>query len=210
MQADIPCSEVALGGCFDEFWRSRSADLRRNVRRYLQRAQASGEVSFEVSERPSSELFDAMVRLHALRWQRQGERGMIAANGSESFLRAVTAEFAGRGLVRLFGMRFQGEPVAVILGFVERDKIFGYMSAFDPEHEHLGFGRTLLYEAIRYSFAQGYKAWNFLRGDEAYKTWWGAHPIPRCRVIIRRPAGRITTADIDAGSRRSYAAHRNV
>ncbi|MBV9081853.1 MAG: GNAT family N-acetyltransferase [Acidobacteriaceae bacterium] len=186
VQEDTPCTRIPLTGCFDEFWRSRSPDLRRNVRRYSQRARASGQVRFEVCEHPSPDLMNELIRLHTARWQKQGEPGMIAANRSEAFLRSITHDFAARGLIRFFSMHYNDSPAAVILAFAQRNKMFGYMSAFDPEYEDLGFGRSLLYEAIRYSFCHGYKAWDFLRGDERYKTWWGAEPIPKCRVIIPR------------------------
>jgi CelD/BcsL family acetyltransferase involved in cellulose biosynthesis len=111
---------------------------------------------------------------------------MIAANRSEAFLRAVVGEMATEDVLRFFSIRFRGEVVAVIMAFRYKNKIYAYMSAFDPDFETLGFGRTLLFEAFRYAYAEAYDAWNFLRGDEQYKTSWGAVPIERCRVVLHR------------------------
>ncbi|HEY7305168.1 MAG TPA: GNAT family N-acetyltransferase, partial [Bryobacteraceae bacterium] len=58
--------------------------------------------------------------------------------------------------------------------------------AFDPEYSTFGFGRTLLYHALRYAFETGYESWNFLRGNEPYKFDWGARSIPKARLLITR------------------------
>ena len=156
-----------------------------------------GPVAFDATDDPEPELIDALIRLHGARWREQGEPGMIALNRSEQFLRAVSTGMAREDLLRFFVLRFRDEVVAVILAFRYRNKIYAYMSAFDPDYESLGFGRTLLYEGFRLAYDEAYDAWNFLRGDEPYKVSWGGEPIQRCRalssvkpeVIARHPFG---------------------
>ena len=114
---------------------------------------------------------------------------MIQANGSAEFLCDVARKFACRDMLRFFSLRFRDQIAALILAFPYGNTMFGYLSAFDPEHEALGLGRTLLFEAIRYCYQNGYRAWNFLRGDEPYKFWWGAQVIPKCRVRLIRAKG---------------------
>ncbi len=183
---DMQCSETLLTGDFEHFWETRSKDLRRNQRRYSQRARDMGAVEFDATDEAAPELVNALIRLHTLRWREQGEPGMIAANRSEAFLRAVAAEMAREDYLRFFAIRFREEVAAVIMAFRYKNKIYAYMSAFDPDYETLGFGRTLLYEGFRHAYAEGYGAWNFLRGDEPYKASWGAVPIERRRIVIHR------------------------
>jgi CelD/BcsL family acetyltransferase involved in cellulose biosynthesis len=186
VEPDMRCSETLLSGDFEHFWETRSKDLRRNQRRYSQKAREMGAVEFQVNDEAVPELVDALIRLHTARWKEQGEPGMIAANRSEAFLRAVVGQMATEDVLRFFSIRFRGEVVAVIMAFRYKNKIYAYMSAFDPDFETLGFGRTLLFEAFRHAYAEAYDAWNFLRGDEQYKTSWGAVPIERCRVVLHR------------------------
>ncbi|MDQ2773987.1 MAG: GNAT family N-acetyltransferase [Acidobacteriota bacterium] len=191
---DTPCSAIPLTGSFEQLWHSRSKDMRRNLRRYSERAKSMGPVEFEVSGAVGKEWLDGLVQLHAARWERQGETGMIAANRSEAFLREVASEFAALGQLRFFGIRFKGKIAALVLTFIHNNQVFSYMSAFDPEYEILGFGRTLLYEAIQYSYQNGYSTWNFLRGEEPYKFSWGAQSIPKCRIILHRHTGSSSLA----------------
>lgn len=183
---DVPCSELRFIGSFESFVAGLSKDLRRNCHRYADRARQFGSLALEVCDQADPALIEALINLHALRWQQRGESGMIAANHSEAFLRDIASAFARIGMLRIFSVRFCGEVVAIVLGFLYDNRIFGYMSAFDPQHENLGFGRTLLFESFRYAFAQGYTAWNFLRGEESYKLSWGAVLIPKTRLYKAR------------------------
>jgi CelD/BcsL family acetyltransferase involved in cellulose biosynthesis len=189
VSADTACSEIPLSGTFDEFRNARPKDLKRNLRRYRNKAEALGALKFEVVNEAQPEPMHALLELHSAKWRRRGEPGMIQANGSAEFLCEVARKFAPRDMLRFFTLRFQDRVVALIFAFPYKNTMFGYLSAFDPEHEELGFGRTLLFEALQYCYENGYEAWNFLRGDEPYKFWWGAQMIPKCRVKLIRTKG---------------------
>ena len=184
LEPDMSCSEVPLNGSFEEFWKDRSKDMRRNLRRYTDRARSVGSVCFQAVTSADEELMDALIRLHAARWEKRGESGMIAANNSGPFLRDVACAFAARGNLRLFIARFREQVAALVLGFLCRNTLYAYLSAFDPEYEGFGFGRNLLYEAFRFAYGQHYSAWNFCRGNEQYKLSWGAHFIEKRRLIL--------------------------
>lgn len=186
VEPDVACSEARICGDFDQWWAERPHGLRRNIRRYLEKARSIAEPEFYVTPKAEPEIINALTALHAARWHRQGEPGMIAANRSSGFLREVCDRFGCAGMLRLFALRFQTKIVAVICSFPYRKTLFSYLSAFDPDCERFGFGRLLLYYSLRYAFKEHYKAWNFLRGDESYKFDWAAQSIPKCRVIITR------------------------
>ena len=189
--ADTPCSVVRLEGSFEDFLAARSKDLRRNLRRYRERAEAVGPVSFEAVEEPDAELMDSLVRMHGERWAAAGERGMFESNGSAAFTREAAEKLASRGAVRMFTVRFLNRSAAMLLAFRHETALFCYMSAFDPRHQALGFGRELLAQTFRHAHVHGYKQWNFLRGEEHFKFSWGATAVPKRRVRIVRYGGRI-------------------
>jgi CelD/BcsL family acetyltransferase involved in cellulose biosynthesis len=184
LEPDMNCSEVPLIGSFEEFWKNRSTDMRRNLRRYSDRARSMGAIGFQAVSSADQGLLDALVRLHAARWERRGESGMIAANSSGPFLRDVTNAFAARNTLRYFVIRFREKVAAILLAFVSRNIVYAYLSAFDPEYEVFGFGRNLLYEAFRFAYGNHYAAWNFCRGNEHYKFSWGAQTIEKRRLIL--------------------------
>jgi CelD/BcsL family acetyltransferase involved in cellulose biosynthesis len=183
---EVPASAVRLSGGFDDFLAARPKDLRRNLRRYREKAEAIGPVTFDVCKSAEALLLDALIDLHRARWERLGESGMIEANRSAGFVRDVAEVFAARGMLRFFTVRFAGQIAAILLALRNESTVFSYLSAFDPQFEAFGFGRELLARAFEYAFANGYQRWDFLRGEEPYKFSWGAEPIARCRVITER------------------------
>lgn len=186
---DAPCSAVCLTGTFEQFWSARSKDLRRNVKRYGARADEAGPVEFEIIQNPDSNVLESLIELHAARWQARGESGTIAANSAAVFLRNISRRMADAGMLRIFILRFRGQPTALNLGFLFRGTYFAYISAFDPQHEYFGFGRMLLFRSIQFCYVNGIASWNFLRGDEPYKLSWGAKMTAKIRVFAERRIG---------------------
>ncbi len=183
---DSSCSFIPLDRPFEEYMASRPKDLKRNLRRYREKAETIAPVSFEAAENADDNLLSRLVELHRERWACSGQSGMIEANGSEKFLRTIATLFAHRGLLRIFTIRFGPRVTAALLAFCYGETVFSYLSAFDPRDGAFGFGRELLFQSIRYAQEHGYRIWNFLRGDEPYKSSWGAFPVEKRRVIIRR------------------------
>lgn len=181
----LPVCRLALNGPFPQFWQQRGKDLKRNVRRYRDKAAQLGEVRFSVADGLDPKHIDTLLTLHTKRWRAQGEPGMVDANHSGPFMRDVAAEFALRGQAIFFELYFQGTVAAALFALTTKRRIYGYMSAFDPETAELGFGRLLLYEAIQHSFGN-FEAWDFLRGDEPYKLQWGAELFPRSALRLER------------------------
>lgn len=188
LEEDTPCSEIRLTGRFEQYWAQRSKDLRRNLRRYGNRAQETGVLEFDVTAQADDGLLEELMRLHGDRWQKQGQPGMVVANNSAEFLCEVAREFEKRQVLRLFSLRYSGEVVAISIGFLYRNTLYSYLSAFDTRYEILGFGRKLLYESLRHAYGQRYTTWNFCRGDEPYKFSFGAERIPKRRLILTRAA----------------------
>jgi CelD/BcsL family acetyltransferase involved in cellulose biosynthesis len=182
---ETPGTAIAIEHPFHEYLASRPKNLRRNLRRYREKAEAIAPVSFHVTDTADPDLLNSLVHLHRVRWQKEGEAGMIAANRSEAFLREVAGLLASSGLLRIFTVRFGERIAAILLALRNQTTIYSYLSAFDPEWESFGFGRELLAQALRHTHENGYRRWDFLRGEEPYKFSWGAELVPKCRVMIR-------------------------
>ena len=183
---ETECSAIRLSADFDEYWQARSYDLKRNLRRYRARAETEVKLELAVTDKADETLIDTLIALHAKRWRKHGQPGMVEANASADFLRDAAPRLAGRGMLRLFSLRASSEVIAVIFAMPRGRSIFAYLTGFSPDWDKFGIGRILLYEALRYSSAQGYERWDFLRGNENYKSSWGAEKIARSRIVVTR------------------------
>ena len=183
---EVICTRAMLPPSFEEYWQQRPRHLHRNIRRYREKAQESGALDFSIITDAQSNALHALIDLHNSRWRTRGEPGMIESNHSAAFLLDVARAFAVRDMLRIFALHYEGEIAAVILGFAYRNDLYGYLTGFDPKYSRFSLASILLYESLRHCCENGFEAWNFCRGDEPYKTDWGAEAMHRCRVVIRR------------------------
>ncbi len=180
---DSEWSQVLIQGTFQQYWEGRSFSLRRNFLKYLDPAgTATDRPRFEVVNQADPEFVNAAIRL-------QGEQATafsLAKDGASAFLVDLARGCDEADLLRMFGLRYNKKLVAVTFAFVHRNTIYAFAGGHDPEFEALGFGRLLLFESLRHAFQQGYRAWNFLRGNEPYKLLWGAQIVPTAKISIER------------------------
>ena len=186
VREETPCSDIVLPSSFEEFIALRPKDLRRNLKRYKEKAEAIAPVVFTTTGDADPDLLSALIELHRRRWRKSGETGTIASNRAAGFVRDVAAALARRGMLRMFALRFQERVSAVIMALTTARTTFSYLSAFNPEYERFGFGRELIAQSFRFAHRNGYQEWNFLRGEEPYKCSWGARRIAKCRLVLER------------------------
>jgi CelD/BcsL family acetyltransferase involved in cellulose biosynthesis len=185
-ESDTGCSLVSLHGSFEEFWGTRPGHLRQNTRRDRAKAERKAALAFEVIERADNEILETVFNLHTARWQKQGLPGMVEANHSKDFLMQAAVALSARDMLRVSVLRIEQKIGAALLLLKRNATLYNYLTAFDPTYADLGLGRSLLFESFRYAFQHGYAEWDFLRGDEPYKRWWGGGSVPKCRVVATR------------------------
>ena len=74
---EIPCSAIELTGTFEQFLAARPKDLRRNLRRYRDKAEALGPVTFQPWSAPDFTLPTTQGGRFALEEARQKHRGVV-------------------------------------------------------------------------------------------------------------------------------------
>jgi CelD/BcsL family acetyltransferase involved in cellulose biosynthesis len=83
-----------------------------------------------------------------------------------------------------------GEPAAAWYGFTFRDTVYFYQSGRDPRWERESLGLILMGAMIRRAIEQGYRRFDFLRGEDAYKRQWTQAGRTTEEVTIFRPGWR--------------------
>jgi len=182
---DSHWSEVPIEGNFHQYWDGRPFALRRNFLKYLDKASSLDRPRFEVVTQADPEFVNAVIRLET----DQAAAFAQAKDGAPAFLADLARTFDDADMLRIFALRFNGKLVAALLAFVYKNTLYAFAGGHEPEFEAQGFGRLLLFETLRHAFEQRHRAWNFLRGNEAYKLLWGARIMPTARIAVERKAG---------------------
>jgi CelD/BcsL family acetyltransferase involved in cellulose biosynthesis len=170
-------------------WSAVPRAMRENVRYCRRRVQRSQSVSYEVATRDQLDAFlAALARLHARRWSERGEAGVLAGSVLGAHRECVPLLHAA-GLLRLHGVRLDGELVAVAYVLADAHRSYFYLGGFEPALRTLSPGTLAIAHAIDHAIATGAAAFDFLRGAEPYKYRWGAIDQPMS-ILRVHPAGR--------------------
>lgn len=158
------------------------------LRYYRRRSAKQGAVEMiRGTEATAAGLMERLFELHAARWRERGEDGVLGQEAVRAFHFEEASRMASAGMLRLYGMRLNGELIAVLYGFASPRRTYYYLSGFDPKHEKLSPGTMLVGYAIEQALAEGHEAFEFLRGREAYKYAWGARDAAAFSLSIGSP-----------------------
>jgi CelD/BcsL family acetyltransferase involved in cellulose biosynthesis len=162
-----------------------SSKFRHNLRNARNRLSTVG-ASFETAAaEQDSEFLDALVQLHAARWEARGEAGVLSTGAQRLFLRDACCAFRQRGWLRLHGLRLRGELKAVVCIFCALGRSAYYLGGFDPHLARYSPGSALISFAINQAAAERCTEFDFLRQGELYKYHWGATDRVNLRLTVR-------------------------
>jgi CelD/BcsL family acetyltransferase involved in cellulose biosynthesis len=178
-----PCLE--LPGSAEAYLAGLPSKLRHEIRRKARRL-ASEAAGYEVeSSRPETirEDLDHFVAMHRAS---EGPKGVFMQPGMEIFFRRLAEAFILDGVFHLAFVRVGEERPAGTIGFRLDGVYYLYNSAFDDGWSRLSPGMVLVGDLIRQAADAGFRLFDLLKGDYAYKYRFGARPRRVHRLAISR------------------------
>ena len=180
--------------------RNRRKKIRQTQRRMLETGRAVLHSVERISQVPRA--MDILIELHQRRRHGLGEPGCFASPRFDAFHREVMPELLRSGQLRLWQLELDGCPAAAEYQVAGGGVIYAYQSGVDPEALDHQPGLLLTMVTLRGAIEGGYRAFDFLRGDEPYKASFRAAPRPgiTLRVVPRRTSARLRHGLWTAGS----------
>jgi CelD/BcsL family acetyltransferase involved in cellulose biosynthesis len=88
------------------------------------------------------------------------------------------------GWVYVALMELGDRPLGSLVGFRCGKNLWAYHTAYDRSFSRLSPGTMLVNAVLDYGFSHGYSEYDFLRGEESYKTRWstGVHQSSWLRI----------------------------
>ncbi len=187
---ETACPVLRLAPAVKSVEEMLSAKQRHNLRTARHRIERAGQGRIELATRDTlAEFLAALMRLHAMRWNRCGTPGMLAGKLVQEFHRMATQGLLERNVLRLYGLRFQNELIATLYALAEREVVYCYLQGFEPAYGKFSPGAQIVAAVIDDALREGKKEVDFLRGREAYKYSWGARDQETYRLCLRKRAG---------------------
>jgi len=194
-QSTISSWRIELPATWDEYVMTLSKSRRERVRQLWRRQFDTQRARVRWVERPKEiePALAILVDLHQRRRATMGDCGYFASPQALPFLREVAQRFLELGQLRFQIVELEGRPVAVEFDLAGDDAVYYYQSGVDPDVIRQRPGWLGNMAAIRRAIEDGYRYFDFLRGDEPYKQHWRAERVP---LVNLRVAARGLTSGI--------------
>ncbi len=194
----MSCWNVPLPSSWDELYGSLSKNRRKALRRLQRDAFDDGNAVFRTA-RTDDEFELAMkqfVDLHQKRRISLGEPGCFASKPFADFIASVSPKLWAADALELAWIELDKKLIAIEYNLLGADTAYSFQGGLDPEAIEASPGHLLTMASIRHSIECGRCTYDFLRGDEPYKSHWNAEPRPT--VTLRIAANR-TSAQLRQG-----------
>jgi CelD/BcsL family acetyltransferase involved in cellulose biosynthesis len=186
------CRYIPLPPTFEKYLAGISTGLRANYRRRWRALQREHQAEcLAVSGAAELERhFPALIALHRMRFEQREADSAFLAPGVPEFHAEAMRVLAAEGFARLFLLKAGGDAVAAIYGFSVGQTFQFYQCGMHPGWVRYGLGQVLIGNAIEQNIAAGHATFDFLRGDESYKTQWAdrSRENATLRFFDQRPA----------------------
>lgn len=165
------CPRTMLDSSFDNYVHRLSASTRYSLGRKQRKLERDfGKVEIEhldLQENPR--MLDVLFDLHRQRWGAlQGKTSTFSSAYRESFNNRLL-KLLGKGDGFFSCMSLAGKPVSIMYIFVYKNNAFFYQNGWSPVFAPYGVGILIIQQAIQHAIDEGYRSFDFLRGEEAYK-----------------------------------------
>lgn len=117
-----------------------------------------------------SSLISELFSLHRIRWGSVRKKTLFSLPQVERFHRALLPGLIKKRAVIVFSLSVEEQVVAIIYGFVYGGKYYFYQSGFDPAFSQYSPGLVLMNYSIEQAIHEGLSEYDFLRGEEDYKS----------------------------------------
>jgi len=184
-----PTWRLDLPETWQEFLKGTKKSLRRKINKAVKRID-SGEVTISSTSQgfDIDKAFEILKNLHTRRFNSMDKPGVFADDRFTEFLRSSATEFCRQGKGEIVIASIDGKPFAAQLYFESQEGFQFYQGGNVPEMMKLEPGHLLFTWMVRRAIERGDRVFDFLRGNEPYKKFWGASPHAqwKMRMISKR------------------------
>jgi CelD/BcsL family acetyltransferase involved in cellulose biosynthesis len=187
-----PCPYVSLPDNWEDYLQNfLGPKIRSDLRRSFRRIEGSGEFSVtEVGEHNFESHTETLLQLLKKKW---GKSEYVLQRH-----RSIFSSCFEEDCLWLKILWHGSTPIAGLAAFPDRHKrVFTtYMTAHSGDDQKLSPGRTLYAYSIREAIEKGFRLYDFTRGNESYKTYFGTAIRNNQNVAIIRRSLRMQSGTV--------------
>jgi CelD/BcsL family acetyltransferase involved in cellulose biosynthesis len=173
-----PTWQLKLNSNWEDFISGSKKSLRRKIRKAEKRlASEQFDARVTSEDLPIDEAFDVLVELHQNRFEDKGEKGAFSDDHFKAFLFEAFTQLSQRNEAEIVVGYADGQAIAAQLYLMGPNGPLLYQAGVRVEAFNHEPGHLLFTYAARKATENGHQIFDFLRGNEPYKPYWGAEPV---------------------------------
>lgn len=179
------CPTIILPADWNAYLAILRGKDRHELRRKIRRAENAAELTYTVTETPDrlDEDLDTFIALH--RMSQQDDKQGFMTPAKVAFFRDMARQLWREGWLELAFLHADDRPIAGLCCMTYGTTYAAYNSGYHPDYGTLSAGIVLFANRIRSAIDRGFVAFDFLRGNEAYKYRFGASDRPLSQLMAR-------------------------
>jgi CelD/BcsL family acetyltransferase involved in cellulose biosynthesis len=161
---------LPVAGEWDNFFRSLSRNLRKDINRRMRRAEEAADLKFERvrSADITNNHLDIIFNLN----EKGNFPDLYRTENDRAFHRDLIDMFRNRQMVEIYIVYLDNIPAAFQYGFIYDNRYEDWRGSMDLQYRLLSVGKLLLCHSLKDRFDDKIKEVDFLRGDYGYKEEW--------------------------------------
>ncbi|MBU4317981.1 MAG: GNAT family N-acetyltransferase [Proteobacteria bacterium] len=173
--------EVALPETWEDYLQGLSSKQRHEVRRKLRRLYDAGDVRFEVHGDLHLQTDKVDLFFSLFKESREDKKEFMTPRMADFFKDMI---FAMKDILKMGVLLLDAKVAAVILFFDYNNAYYLYNNGYDTEFSPLSIGVLSKVLAIQHAIGEKKKTFDFLKGEEVYKSRLGGREISLSRYRI--------------------------
>ena len=113
-----------------------------------------------------------LFKLHQQCWNERGIEGNFSDELIKLFHIDLTKRLLSGVFLRLYALDLEGKTIATLYTFQYKNTLFYYQSGYDTDWSSYSPGTVLMWKCITDSIDRGILEFDYLRGNEFYKSLW--------------------------------------
>jgi CelD/BcsL family acetyltransferase involved in cellulose biosynthesis len=172
------CPCITLPNSFESLMSSLKPNMKKNIKSNFKKISEQYDIKFKMFDEAGFTVDSGMrrfVSLHQKKWGAQGKTGSFGGSEGQDFLNFhldVSHSFTEKGWLGLYFLMANDNPVAAKYAFKYKQKIFCYLTGWDPAYAIYSVGNLSHILLMKEGIKEGFIEYDMMRGDESYKNRW--------------------------------------
>jgi len=182
------CPYLNLSDSQDATLSKFKSQLRSTIKRRTKKLEKKGvKLKVATNSDEVSNYIEKLFDLHQKRWNIKGKKGNFKDDIVKSFHAEVAMRLLSRGLLGLYTLQVDDKIIAALYSFQFKGTLFYFQSGFDPEWSSYSPGTVLMWKCVSDAIDRGLTKFDYLRGDEFYKSTWSDQSKNTYSLIFMPP-----------------------